>query len=190
LADITRSVTYCSKILRNCSQPSYKPRRSHGKIGFADLARSVADKWKSLHESIRADFIAKAAEEKTRYEQELETWNQARIAKMTACQQSPLASPTLPIENHINKDKVKIRYSSIDVARQTPMSVNSWHCGDGCFDDTLHIHQTASLIFCNDAASFSMNDCSPLTHWRKLSVDELISNFDEECFRDIVCIEA
>lgn len=170
-----------AKILQTASQPSYKPRRSHGKIGFADLARSVADKWKSLDESVKGDFISKAAVEKKRYEQELEVWNQARVAKMTACQKSPLATPTLAISNHINDDKVTIPYSSIDVARHTPIPVNSWYNGDVRFDDTLNILETASRIFRNSSTPFSINDCNPLTLRRKLSIDELISNFDEEC---------
>jgi len=73
-----------AKILNSKSQPSYKPRRSHGKIGFAALARSVADKWKKLDPKERAKFEAEAAAEKERYEEEVETWNQMRLAKLTA----------------------------------------------------------------------------------------------------------
>jgi hypothetical protein len=51
-----------------------KPRRSHGKIGFADLARSIAAKWKSLSKEDRAVYDEKATKDKDRYLREMEEW--------------------------------------------------------------------------------------------------------------------
>ena len=78
-----------------------KPRRSHGKIGFADLgmsfdlcpmmncnivlgtqcmfsisfaARSIAEKWKAVSKEDRAVFDQKAAQDKRRYQHEMEVW--------------------------------------------------------------------------------------------------------------------
>ena len=84
------------QILKNTANPAYKPRRSHGKIGFAALARSVAEKWKSLDDETRAVFIGKAAVEKERYDREVDAWNRSRIAKMTsAALKSKTPSPLL-----------------------------------------------------------------------------------------------
>jgi HMG-box domain len=51
-----------------------KPRRSHGKIGFADLARSIAAKWKGLSREDRAAYDEKATIDKDRYLREMEEW--------------------------------------------------------------------------------------------------------------------
>mmetsp|Transcript_48361 Transcript_48361/g.89684 ORF Transcript_48361/g.89684 Transcript_48361/m.89684 type:complete len:561 (-) Transcript_48361:225-1907(-) len=52
----------------------------HRKIGFEDLARTVALRWKALDSSNRSAFEALAAVEKRRYERELEAWNYEREA--------------------------------------------------------------------------------------------------------------
>lgn len=45
-----------------------KPRRSHGKIGFAALARHIAAKWKNLDDSTRSYYESLAAQEKKAYD--------------------------------------------------------------------------------------------------------------------------
>eukprot|EP00549_Striatella_unipunctata_P022860 CAMPEP_0118708236 /NCGR_PEP_ID=MMETSP0800-20121206/21749_1 /TAXON_ID=210618 ORGANISM="Striatella unipunctata, Strain CCMP2910" /NCGR_SAMPLE_ID=MMETSP0800 /ASSEMBLY_ACC=CAM_ASM_000638 /LENGTH=333 /DNA_ID=CAMNT_0006611355 /DNA_START=8 /DNA_END=1009 /DNA_ORIENTATION=- len=59
-------------------------KKSHGKIGFAALARNVAEKWKKLDASAKAVFEEQAAVEKQRYKMEIEQWNQGRRAKVLA----------------------------------------------------------------------------------------------------------
>ena len=51
-----------------------KPRRSHGKIGFASLARTIADKWKNLDDNSRSSFEDIAAQDKARYKREKILW--------------------------------------------------------------------------------------------------------------------
>lgn len=51
-----------------------KHRKTHGKIGFADLARSIAEKWKNVEPTARSVFEARADIEKQRYKKELEAW--------------------------------------------------------------------------------------------------------------------
>jgi len=51
-----------------------KPRHSHGKIGFADLARKIAAKWKALTKEEREPFDEQAAVEKKRYAKEMKVW--------------------------------------------------------------------------------------------------------------------
>lgn len=60
-----------------------KPRRSHGKIGFADLARKVAAKWRILSEEDRSVFEEKAAVDKERYRLEMGNW---RVGKPSETQ--------------------------------------------------------------------------------------------------------
>ncbi|KAL3937127.1 MAG: hypothetical protein SGBAC_007694 [Bacillariaceae sp.] len=43
-------------------------------IGFANLARTIADKWQSLDDNDKSEFLEQAAEEKTRYKQEMVVW--------------------------------------------------------------------------------------------------------------------
>ena len=58
-----------------------KPRRSHGKIGFATLARSVATKWNNNDPETRKHFDQLTAEDKTRYKREMEAWKEAQLFK-------------------------------------------------------------------------------------------------------------
>lgn len=51
-----------------------KPRRSHGKIGFASLARSIASKWNNIDPEERKPFDEIAAEDKARYTREMKVW--------------------------------------------------------------------------------------------------------------------
>jgi HMG-box domain len=51
-----------------------KPRRSHGKIGFGALARSVAAKWNNIDPEARKHFDDLASADKQRYKKEMEDW--------------------------------------------------------------------------------------------------------------------
>ena len=55
-----------------------KHRKTHGKIGFAALAQNIAGKWKTLSAKDRRPFEQKAAIEKARYREELESWQQVQ----------------------------------------------------------------------------------------------------------------
>lgn len=191
------------RILRNTSQPSYKPRRSHGKIGFADLARSVAESWKALEPDDKAKFEAKAAQEKERYERELDVWNQARVARMTMhCQQpKPPTSFSMPLSNAYTP----ISYLSDTTAPLEPVSSiyggryrnsqsislsDSSSCGSVSDDECgSYIGESSDYLrvatrICNqDQDSFSMFDCTPLpASTTDSSIGAMVSSFDAECF--------
>jgi len=53
-------------------------RKTHGKIGFADLARSIADQWKLIDKFSRSTYETQADVEKVRYKAELEVWMKSR----------------------------------------------------------------------------------------------------------------
>ena len=57
---------------------------SHGKIGFADLARKIAAKWKALTKEEREPFDTQAAAEKKRYAKELKVWKKEQEAAKQA----------------------------------------------------------------------------------------------------------
>lgn len=74
-----------------------KPRRSHGKMNFATMARTIADKWNSLDPSERKPFEIRARAEKLRYKRELAEWKkrqnkQRRISKTDKKKSAPSRS--------------------------------------------------------------------------------------------------
>ena len=52
-----------------------KHRKTHGKIGFGDLARNIGQKWRTTNKSGRSIFEVRAAAEKARYKTEIDAWN-------------------------------------------------------------------------------------------------------------------
>ena len=68
-------------------------RKSHGKIGFAELARTIANKWKQLNEQDRQIFHDKARLEKDRYQIELHDWNEKQ--KRTTLKRTQLRKVSL-----------------------------------------------------------------------------------------------
>jgi hypothetical protein len=66
-------------IQKRSEQAPRKHRRSHGKISFAALARTVANKWKKLDNNVKMLFEQRAAIEMKRYEQELSDWTNQRL---------------------------------------------------------------------------------------------------------------
>jgi HMG-box domain len=72
------------KMLENMpTRAEGKPRRSHGKIGFADLARNIAAKWKSISDEERKTFDEKAMEDKERYSKEMEEWKASQLLEVS-----------------------------------------------------------------------------------------------------------
>jgi hypothetical protein len=72
------------RILSDAPDPgAAKPRRSHGKIGFAPLARSIAAKWGKIDSAARSHFEGLAAKDKERYNREMKAWNERmRLTKL------------------------------------------------------------------------------------------------------------
>jgi HMG (high mobility group) box len=59
--------------------PRRKHRKTHGKITFAELARSIASKWKALDPSSKALFMERTYIEKERYQREIAEWADRRL---------------------------------------------------------------------------------------------------------------
>eukprot|EP00542_Grammatophora_oceanica_P013411 CAMPEP_0194043960 /NCGR_PEP_ID=MMETSP0009_2-20130614/15522_1 /TAXON_ID=210454 /ORGANISM="Grammatophora oceanica, Strain CCMP 410" /LENGTH=361 /DNA_ID=CAMNT_0038688361 /DNA_START=42 /DNA_END=1127 /DNA_ORIENTATION=- len=95
--------------IRNTPRPKKRRhRKSHGKIGFAELARTIAEKWKGLGSEERNIFESKAAEEKAAYKEELDQWTKDREerAKLEE-QKSPLERARVEVvyDDYTNESK-------------------------------------------------------------------------------------
>ena len=64
-------------------RPGGKPRNSHGKLGFEDMARLVGSKWRSINATKKAKFDALALKEKERYRSEMARYR-AQVREMKA----------------------------------------------------------------------------------------------------------
>mmetsp|Transcript_19307 Transcript_19307/g.41532 ORF Transcript_19307/g.41532 Transcript_19307/m.41532 type:complete len:228 (+) Transcript_19307:126-809(+) len=94
-------------------QGKKKPRNSHGKMGFAEMARCVSAKWKKLTPEEKKPFQELAAMDTKRYQSEMTLWKQsqsnleqARIVSMQSMngvhsqpQQGYFAAPAQQISN-------------------------------------------------------------------------------------------
>jgi hypothetical protein len=56
-------------------------RKTHGKIGFAQMARIIGAKWKTLPEEEKSEFEEVAGKEKKRYSEELGSWKEEQKKK-------------------------------------------------------------------------------------------------------------
>lgn len=88
--------------------------RTHGKIGFAEMARAIGAKWKSLDPERRKQFEDKAQIEKKRYKTELASWKESHEASkdkdtegLLAIATAALASEPMqrdPVHDRLNKN--------------------------------------------------------------------------------------
>ena len=74
--DVARlTLTQQRKAKENKPKEKRSHRKTHGKISFGDLARTIANKWKQLDKSDKEIFEGSASIEKERYRKELGEWN-------------------------------------------------------------------------------------------------------------------
>ena len=65
-------------------------RRTHGKISFSDLARTIADRWKVLDDTARAPYTAEAAKDKARYDREMTIYKMKKDIEKKKAEQKRL----------------------------------------------------------------------------------------------------
>jgi len=76
LEDVARiALIQQKKAKENKPKEKRSHRKTHGKISFGDLARTIANKWKKLADKTKAIFEGSASIEKERYKKELAEWN-------------------------------------------------------------------------------------------------------------------
>lgn len=73
-------------------RPEGKPRRSHGKIGFADLARTIAARWKAASSSEKSFYEEKARVDKERYYKEMDGWKKRDAIALPPDESLPMQS--------------------------------------------------------------------------------------------------
>jgi hypothetical protein len=66
--------------------------KTHGKIGFADMARSIGSKWKSMDAESKKMYETQASAEKKRYTEELAAWKEEQKGKGQMGEDSESAS--------------------------------------------------------------------------------------------------
>jgi HMG (high mobility group) box len=77
--------------------PRRKHRKTHGKISFAELARSVAARWKLLDPSVKEMFVHRTNIEKAQYQKEIGEWadRKLRAKPQPPQRETPLESVAL-----------------------------------------------------------------------------------------------
>ena len=101
-----------------------KPRRSHGKIGFASLARSVAAQWNNIEPEDRKKFDQLAVEDKERYNREMEVWKAEQAIKKASVAShhhdlTAMADAGQPYMSGITMNAHSIIKSNLMAAQQT-----------------------------------------------------------------------
>uniref|UniRef100_A0A7S2YGL6 HMG box domain-containing protein n=1 Tax=Entomoneis paludosa TaxID=265537 RepID=A0A7S2YGL6_9STRA len=70
------------------------PRRSHGKMGFANMAKTIAAKWNNIDPESKRHFTVLARQEKLRYKKALAEWKKSQRDLAKNKRQESSASPT------------------------------------------------------------------------------------------------
>jgi HMG-box domain len=82
-------------------RPTGKPRGSHGKVGFSEMAKIIGTKWKDLDPQDKLYYEGQAAKDKWRYNVEMGEWTknrleqkaQAAVAAAAAAQEAATVRP-------------------------------------------------------------------------------------------------
>jgi len=62
------------------------PRNSHGKMGFAEMARIISSRWKKISEEEKAPFDAMAKQDRLRYQREMLCWKRQQEMRQQIAQ--------------------------------------------------------------------------------------------------------
>ena len=102
--------------------------RTHGKIGFVQLAKTVGAKWKKLDESSRSVYVALASLERKRYKKEMAAWEKQKAAEKKTTPQDI----KLPTEVEAKKPASKIQQAQAShFARVMAGGASIFDCQDG-----------------------------------------------------------
>jgi hypothetical protein len=81
--------------------------KTHGKIGFAEMARAIGAEWKALDPENKKVFEDKAGKEKQRYAAKLAAWKEAQKAKAAEGERNGLdaMATAAMVSGHIESDQ-------------------------------------------------------------------------------------
>lgn len=107
------------KVIDNQTEPKpkRKHRKSHGKIGFADLAKMIANNWKALPDHYRILFEKHASSQKEEYVVAVQQWQKLRPASLnnkkgaTSSSMSSSRSPSHVLSNPIGNNNTDSNFS-------------------------------------------------------------------------------
>ena len=130
-----------------------KSKKAHGKIGFAELGRAISRSWKSVTVEQKAYYRKLAAQDKKRYQREMEEWK-AKLAEQDTDVEL-VAPKSIPEKNQFLSGSVVMD----DIFAPTPQE----QVGSGNFkpQDMMHAMPTEDLIMlaCDD--TFLDTDIAP-----------------------------
>lgn len=121
-------------------------RKSHGKLGFAELARLTASAWKSLDKDAKAVFEERAAIEKEEYKQALKVWS-ASIKKSSSPADNALTTPSLD-------------YSPIPLRPPKPVFSQRQFASEGLRDDFHYVRSQDVQSACMPVHEPAFQDCN------------------------------
>eukprot|EP00549_Striatella_unipunctata_P005102 CAMPEP_0118694408 /NCGR_PEP_ID=MMETSP0800-20121206/12506_1 /TAXON_ID=210618 ORGANISM="Striatella unipunctata, Strain CCMP2910" /NCGR_SAMPLE_ID=MMETSP0800 /ASSEMBLY_ACC=CAM_ASM_000638 /LENGTH=282 /DNA_ID=CAMNT_0006592869 /DNA_START=65 /DNA_END=913 /DNA_ORIENTATION=- len=175
-------------------------KKSHGKIGFADLAKAVAQKWKTLQAADKVKYEEQAAVEKNRYKMELTKWNESRrlktlaeftnAAQMHVPQYVPQVMPHIPSYQSVPPYFERNQYKSFGVTQlvdnksQTTIQLddmNDFFSGetDLSLEDTVSPHCTDPISVKSIVSKATKSGFDDQLY--NASLNDLLLNLDDEC---------
>lgn len=113
--DVVRSVEW---IVTKCREK--RPhRKTHGRISFGDLARTIADKWKTVDPQSKAIFNQYAEIDMIRYRKEVKIWKDKKERELEAASLGGSGSLNRASFNSMNNS-----FSTADSASDTELRLN------------------------------------------------------------------
>ena len=95
--------------------------KTHGKIGFAEMARVIGARWKSLDSKQRKVFELQALKEKKRYKMELASWKESRDFSPQNDEEQGLEAVASAALQHAEGKRCHIHHETLD-----DKSFNRW----------------------------------------------------------------
>jgi len=138
------------------SQPH---RKTHGKIGFLDLAKTIAEKWKNISSEDRSPYLEKAKVEKDKYMKALEEWK--------------LKNPTLVSGSNTSSSNSSSANSTSTIKSLTPKKRKA-----GAIDSITTAAKIASTSLSSSSSSSSANSSITPSPEPSTSLDLPESNSD------------
>ena len=76
-----------------------KPKRSHGKIGFVEMAKIIGYKWKCADDSTKAFYDMLAVKERARFDREMEEYNKKKETETQSDRQETETRTPSPVSS-------------------------------------------------------------------------------------------
>ena len=84
-------------------RPGGPPRRSHGKMGFANMAKTIGAKWNAIDPATKAHYERLASREKLRYKKAVAEWRK-KVRALKRQHEMAAVAAGLPQENQEEQD--------------------------------------------------------------------------------------